>query len=117
LVNLKLYNRSLRYLNDPRWDASVRLEHDTALLCLALSETGFPFQKEAATELYNRLKAHLDNLDKELKDAFQPIPKAVKEITPRATAFSTINKSDFRWVSDGDLSPFTIGAPFTLIEW
>lgn len=117
LVNLKLYNRFLRYLNNPNWKESIELEHGIAQLCLILHDTGFPFKKEEAEELKDRLSKRLNDLDEELKAAFPPVPKVIKVLTPRATRFGTINRTDFRWYNNDDLSAFTVDAPFSLIEW
>ena len=117
LVNLKLYNRFLRYLNNPIWASSVNTEHRIADLCVDLHRVGFPFKKEQAEDLHARLSKELNDLDEELKAAFPPVPKVIKVLTPRATKFGTINRTDFRWYNNDDLSAFTVDAPFSLIEW
>lgn len=117
LVNLKLYQRFLRYLSDPRWTSSIDLEQRIAELCVFLNQTGFPFKKEQAEALHTKLANRLKELDDELKAAFPPIPKAIKVLSPRSTKFGTINRTDFRWYNSDDLSAFTVDAPFTIFEW
>lgn len=117
LVNLRLYNRFLRYLSNPSWHKALELEHQVAELCVFLNQTGFPFKKEQAEQLHFRLANRLKELDDELKAAFPPIPKAIKVLSPRSTKFGTINRSDFRWYKSDDLSAFTVDAPFTIFEW
>lgn len=117
LVNLRLYNRFLRYLDNPNWVESIKTEHEIAELCLILHDTGFPFKKEEAQELKDKLLKRLNDLDEELKAAFPPVPKVIKVLTPRSTKFGTINRTDFRWYDNDDLSAFTVDAPFSLIEW
>jgi DNA polymerase-1 len=117
LVNLRLYTRFLRYVGDVRWSEAISLEQQIAELCVFLHEVGFPFKKEEALVLQEKLAKRLYDLDEELKAAFPPVPKIIKVLTPRATRFGTINRTDFRWYNSDDLSAFTVDAPFSLVEW
>ena len=116
-INFKLYNRFLKYIQSPLWRKSLRLEHEVSYVCNELHTNGFHFNLPKAKSLYTSLKTKLDTLDVSLRDSFLPIPKGIKVVTPRSTLHGTLNRNDFRWVEDGDLTPFTPGAPFTLLEW
>jgi DNA polymerase-1 len=52
-----------------------------------------------------------------MQTAFRPRTKFIREITPSETKHGTLHKKDFKWVKDGDLTPFVAGAPFSLVEW
>lgn len=112
----KIIDRYRRFLTDPDWQSSLELEHFVAYFCSLMEKTGFPFDTDKALKMYEEIKHEVDGLDKAIFDAFPPVPKPGKEITPRATKTGTINLSDFRWFTGSDLSCFSIGAPFTRFE-
>jgi DNA polymerase-1 len=113
----KVYKQFLPFLENPLWEPSIRLEHESAALCQQLHDNGFYFNHDGAKALYQEILTKLEELDKELISSFPPRAKLLKEITPKPTKFGTIHKQDFRWVTDGDLSPFSVGWPFSRIEW
>ena len=115
-VNLKLYNYFLQYINNPSFTKALRLEHDISFICLSLKKEGFPFNKEKAESIKADLTNRIKELDNELKEAFPPKVRAVREINPRITKSGTLNRSDFRWYGNDDLTPFYPNAPFTVVE-
>lgn len=116
-VTLKLYKHFERYITSPLWKDSLRLEHDVAILCSQVHNNGFFFNKEGATRLLNEILEELKVLTEELKTAFKPKIYPLREVTPVLTKHGTLSKSNLRFVTDGDLRPYTAGAPFTLIEY
>lgn len=121
-INKKLFNQVFRkYYESEEWRPSIDLELTCACLSEEMSDNGFPFDIETAEKLHSEFSFKLGILDKEIIDAFPPKPVLVREITPVGTKHGTIHKKDFRWAvsRDGtiDLSPFSIGAPFSLIEF
>lgn len=116
-VTLKLYQKFLPYLNNPSWAQALEIEHTMARLNHEMSTNGFHFDISSARELHSSICLELERLDKELRTAFPPRSRLVREITPRATAHGTIHRGDFRWLVDGDLTPFAVGHPFSLIQW
>jgi len=62
------------------------------------------------------VQSELQGLDEEILKQFPPKLKLIRAITPRRTKHGTLNKSDFRFVKDGDLSEYS-GDPFSLCSW
>lgn len=124
-VTHKLYTRFLPYIESEQWSKALRLEHDTQAICKELKDNGFVFNKEKAQELLVEAKSLLSSLDLELQSSFPPRTKLIKVITPKATKSGTLNLVDFRWLKEPnaplgtpiDLSVYTLGAPFSRIEW
>lgn len=116
-ITYRLYKKVEPFLNKPQWVNAIRLEHDMANLCQTMHENGFPFDIAKARALHADIQKHIHELEKTIHKDFPPRARAIREILPRGTSFGTINRADFRWVEDGDLSEFTIGAPFTRIKW
>jgi DNA polymerase-1 len=115
-INYELYKRFLKYLNSPVWQKAIEVEHFIAERCRELHDTGFHFSLDKAKELWYSLDEQLKELDTEILSAFPPRACLVREVTPRLTKHGTLNKQDFRFVKDGDLTDFN-GGPFSLIEF
>lgn len=114
-VTLKLYNTFSKYLTSDKWKGAIELEHHSSIICREMKENGFAFDYQGAQKLYQEIDARLTALDAELQDAFPPRSCLIREITPKATKHGTIHLGDFRWVEDGDLTPFSVGHPFSRI--
>jgi DNA polymerase I len=116
-ISYKLYNHFSPYLNSEKWKSPLRLEHDIALVCVDMHNTGFFFDYPKALELHREINELLESLTSEIQQAFPPRSKLLREINPKATKFGTIHRGDFRWLDSPDLSPFSVGCPFSLIEF
>ena len=116
-LNYKLYRHLYKYITSNIFSSALDTEHKINILCLSLQKSGFPFKVEEAKKLHDELSIRLTSLDNELKTAFPPKARLVREITPRATQHGTLNRSDFRWLSDNDLTSYSPGASFGLIEF
>lgn len=117
LVTLKLYKYFEKYIYSPLWKESLRVEHNMVLVCNDLRSNGFHFDVSKGRELYTTISEQLDTLDKELALAFPPRSKLIKEITPKVTKNNTLKRTDFRWVEDGDLTPYSAGCTFSRIRF
>ena len=116
-LNHKIYEALLPWINSERWKKPIELEMEVAKYLQEAHENGFYFNVDKACELRYNILEELEQLDAKIISGFLPKVRRISEITPRATRFGTINRSDFRWVADGDLSPYSVGAPFTRIEY
>jgi DNA polymerase-1 len=114
-ITLKLYEKFRPYLEADYWQPALELEHRIAELCTTIGNNGFHFDVGGAKALLREYTFLLSSLDESLAQGFPPRYIPIREITPRGTAYGTLHKGDFRWIEDGDLSPFTVGAPFTRI--
>lgn len=115
LVTLKYYKSIEKFLYSPKWKDSLRLEHEIAFICEEMKANGFYFNFKEAQKLYQEISAKVDTLSNILSSSFLPKTSLIREITPKATKHGTISKVDFRWTDD--LTPYTVGHPFSLIEW
>jgi DNA polymerase I-like protein with 3'-5' exonuclease and polymerase domains len=112
----KLYDFQSKYRTDPNWHQAFRTEHDWAELCQQMHKTGFKFDTARAAELQRQLKGKLDEIIRTIKDTIPPKTVRVKEVTPKKTKSGHFYRRDFTWLRSDDLSAFTEGAPFTVIE-
>jgi DNA polymerase I len=116
-VTLGLYKKFLRYLGSPQWKKPLRLEHDMAFMCRDMHDNGFAFDLPKARGLYEEIDGLIQGLDSDILKAFPPRLRPIREICPVLTKHGTLHRKDFKWKTDGDLTPFTAEAPFTLCEW
>jgi DNA polymerase-1 len=112
-----LYQEMKKYIEAPEWQQALNLEHRISILCNTLSTNGFHFDIEKAKATLWLYQKELNILDNNLEEEFLPKPKLKREVTPKVTKHGTLSKTDFRWVSDGNLTAFSDGAPFSLFEW
>lgn len=115
-INLKVYNKLKDYIHSPVWREAMSLEHDMARICHQLHVNGFAFNLEEAKRLLTEIENKLACLDQEIKEAFKPKTKLLKEVHPELTKHGTLHRKDFRWVDGGDLTPFN-GGPFSRFTW
>jgi DNA polymerase I-like protein with 3'-5' exonuclease and polymerase domains len=81
-----------------------------------LHDNGFAFDVGRAKGLLSNVESELAVLDKEILNAFPPKLKLIREITPKETKHGTLSRTDFRFISDGDLSEYN-GGPFCRCSW
>lgn len=115
-VSHTLYKKFLPYIHADTWKSAIEVEQFIADRCVELHQNGFHFKLDKAKELWYNIDQELKVLDEAILSSFEPKPRVIREVNPRLTKFGTLNRGDFRWVSDGDLSPYN-GGPFTLIEY
>ena len=119
-INLRLYDRFAPHLSSERWARSIRLEHDLAFLCVKMSHYGFYFDlpscQSLKDNLYNTIVIPLETTFSSL---FPPLPYSLREVTPKETLKGTLSIQDFRWIKEKekDLTPYSSGSSFTLIDW
>lgn len=116
----KVYRKYLKYLSKEEHKASILMEHKFQLIVNDLSNNGFKFNSSKAKVLLRDVEAQLAVLDQEIRKAFPPKLKLVREITPKVTKHGTLSRSDFRWLADHDgtidLSDYN-GGPFCRCSW
>lgn len=67
-----VFNYYKKYILDPSWSKAMRVEHDIAIICNEMQETGFQFNKIEAEKILIEVKTEMDTLEKEFKSAFPP---------------------------------------------
>lgn len=125
-ITEKVYNLFLKYIQSDEWKTAIDIEHRCAYYCQKMHENGFFFDIEGCKALRADIVEQLEVLDNEIKTAFPPRSRLVREITPSLTKHGTLHRKDFKWLrgldtgeSDGclDLTPYSAGSPFSLIEF
>ena len=116
-INFLVYKSFYKFIVSPRWASAIKTEHFIANFCQELKENGFAFDLPKAYLLLKDIQRELKGLDKELKESFLPKVSYVSSVSPKLTKHGTLNRSDFRWVKNGDLSEFQADAPFSRIEY
>ena len=116
-VTLSLYYRFKPYLFSSQWRESLRLEHDISYISYEMHKNGFGFNQPLALSLQKEILERLTTIDTELRQAFPPRSRLIREVTPRATKFGTLSRVDFRWTDETDLSAYGVGHPFSRIEF
>ena len=115
-INLRLFKKMERFIDDPEWAKAIETEHDVARVCLQMEQTGIPFNTPAARELREYIVSLIEPLDAVISRDFKPKAVPIKEVTPRISKDGSLNRQDFRWWDSDDLSVFT-GGPFTRFEY
>jgi DNA polymerase-1 len=115
-INYALWKHFERYIYDPNLKDALRLEHNIALIAEDMHNNGFKFKIEEARELHKQISEQVDELTKELQQAFPPKSKLIREITPKSTKHGTLSRTDFRWEGP-NLCSYTAGWSFSRFEW
>jgi DNA polymerase-1 len=115
-INLRLYEFLMTKLDRKEFAEAIETEMQFAVLCRDMHDNGFAFDYDGAKELYNEIEKKVSELDSQIKAAFPPIPRPIREITPKLTKHGTISRSNLPrdWL---DFSDITDGSSFTLIRW
>lgn len=92
-ITEKIYLKYKKYLSNKERQPSIVTEHQFQLVCNDLEKNGFAFNTAKAQALLNKVQSELDVLDKDILTSFPPREVLVKEFTPRATKFGTINRT------------------------
>jgi len=116
-TNYQLFLKFKPYIYSNIWKKALRLEHNMAFVCEDMKANGFSFNTTKAEELSKDIYLKVQALENELQAAFPPRSRLIREVTPRATKHGTLHRQDFRWLESGDLTPFSVGSSFSLIEF
>lgn len=108
----RIYNKYIRYINNPVHSRAIKLEHDFQEVVNNLHNNGFAFNTNRANNLLAKVTSELAVLDQAILDAFPPKFVLIREIIPKATKYGTISLSSIPKHLREDLSGFEIGVPF-----
>ena len=103
--------------NTDRWGEAIQVEQFTVQMCDDMTRNGFTFDHDLARKAEAELLEELGRLTEALQVAFPIYSVCKKEVTPQQTLHGTLHKKDFKWWDSDDLSPFAVGASFSVIEW
>jgi len=121
-INFRLFKFFEKHINSDKYKRAIELEHRMAFVCLDMESNGFFFDIKQAQEIQSEIDGILQELDETILQALPPKSNLIREITPKANKSGSISLSDFRFLpklSDGsvDLSSYSVGSPFSLIEF
>jgi len=92
-ITERIYNKYRRYIHNPIRQKSIHTEQSFQLVCNDLEKNGFAFNTAKAQQLLQKVQDELATLDKDILSSFPPREVLIREFTPRATKFGTINRS------------------------
>jgi len=118
-INYKLWKKMEPAINTGVWDKSLELEHKMEFITLDMENNGSPFDYDETVCIRNEIEERINDIDVQIRQDFKPKCYLVKEVTPRLTQKGTLALNDFKWIRDPtpDLTPFTAGAPFSVIDF
>jgi DNA polymerase-1 len=93
---------------------SIILEHQIAVLIHNQMKKGFKLDLPKAHSLYVETKSKAEKLQGEIVKDFPPVPKLVKEVTPRTTKDGSLSKVGLKLLGPDAV---LVGGPFSLIDW
>lgn len=121
MLNWVVFKKYERYIDSPLWKGPIELEHLTTDLCDTIYTKGFLLDIPKLNNLYNNYNSTLCSLKESFSKIFPKRSKFLREVNPVGTLKGTINSKDFRFLKDNDnisdLSPYSIGSPFSLFTW
>ena len=116
LLNLKLYEHLMTKF--PGFENAYKVEHHIQWEAYDQIRTnGFLIDVDSLLTLRDELDTKLAELSSNLREVFPPKSKLIREVCPVETRHGTLHAKDFRWLSGGDLTPYSAGAPFSRFEW
>lgn len=104
--------------NEEVWGEALRIEHFSDAMCTEMKQNGFVFDIDKARKIQEEVELEHGRLTKALEKEFLPKPTLRRVVAPKETKYGTISKQGFSWYDNtDDLSAFTAGASFSLIDW
>lgn len=111
-ITERIYKKYKKYLSNPERQPSIITEHKFQLICNSLEKNGFAFNQAKAQALLDKVKAELAVLDKDILTSFPPREVLIREFTPRATKFGTINRTSVPRTLHDRISEYEIGKTY-----
>lgn len=108
----RVYLMYARYVSNAKHWPSIVLEHKFQLVVNQLHNNGFGFNVHKAGNLLEGVTAKLEELDKDILDAFPPREILVREFTPKATKFGTISKTSVPRTLWVDIPNYEVGRTY-----
>lgn len=100
----KIFLKYIKVIEDKKWKDAIALENQFQLVCNLLHKNGFYFNVDKAQVLLSKVQTKLEELDKDILEAFPPTQEFIKRI--RKNKDGSIHRTDLRYYDKPDL--FTI---------
>lgn len=111
-ITERIYRKYLRYIGNPERRRSIDTEQRFQLVCNDLENNGFAFNEAKAQSLLKTVTDELAKLDEDILSSFPPREVLIREFTPRATKFGTINRSSVPRSLHGEISEYEVGKTY-----
>jgi DNA polymerase-1 len=111
-INHKVFSLYEREILSRSWKLAFRCEQQFQLIVSDINRNGFAFNVDKANLLLAKVKKELETLDKEILDVFKPREVLIREFTPKATKFGTINKSSIPVSLRSNIHNYEIGKTY-----
>jgi len=120
-VTHAILRRYWKYIIDPQWAPSMKVEHEMATICSNMGTNGFTFNEEKAMDLLHEVKTEMAALEGGFSRAFPPKRVEAKRLKYKkkkdGTLFSGISRAmleypDYEVTPSGDEVAFYTVAPF-----
>jgi DNA polymerase-1 len=92
-VNLKIYNKYKKYINDPSWAKSLWCEHTLAVICSDMHNNGFEFDVEKAKDLLSSVTERMVIIESEFQTLWKPELREVNRLKYRMTVEGVLFKT------------------------
>lgn len=111
-ITERIYRKYRRYIDNPERRASIVTEQKFQLICNDLENNGFAFNQAKAQQLLETVQKELAELDEQILSSFPPREVLIREFTPRATKYGTINKSSVPRALHGSIENYEVGVTY-----
>lgn len=96
---LMIYKNQRRFIDDPKWAQSIRLEHNTAAICTDMQKNGFMFDVSKARFLLSVIKQRMIELEAGFQKEWPPTLKELKRVKYRVNVDGSLNAHTERALS------------------
>ena len=115
-VTVAVVKHYWKYITDPAWAKSMRVEHDMAIICQDMHDNGFTFNEGKAAYLLYDIKEEMSSLEGRFGKAFPPTRVEAKRLVYKTKKngelFSGITKALVQYpdneLVDGELICYTL---------
>ena len=111
-ITERIYKKHQKYIDNPVRRRSIETEQQFQLVCNDLEINGFAFNTAKAQQLLHNVQTELSELDAQILNSFPPKEVLIREFTPRATKFGTINKTSIPRSLWKDIADFEVGGVY-----
>lgn len=119
-INHKVYLKYKKYIDDSlkeKFGRGIPLEQNFQYVVNKMEKNGFYLDVPVVEKLLKKVETRLAELDAAFVSAFPPRLKLIREITPKETKYGTISLTSIPKHLRGDLTVFSVGAPFSYCDW
>lgn len=111
-ITEKIFRKYIRFINKPEHRHPILTEHRFQLVINELHNNGFAFNVDKAKRLLGKVERELSTIDEDIEKAFPPREVLIREFTPKATRYGTINKTSVPRSLHDRISEYEIGKTY-----